>query len=181
MAYDTHYTVLRYAAGTQFVSAKTVNLNATGLLNVITYVIVNSRGRALPCSDIYYTVNRSGRAPLWSNIYDSVHNRGRALVSLNKRTSSTVSFRPGVRNHGPVFGLVWGGPGFRVKNGQNAYFYSVSPSAEHFWSLAEAFRVFRDLNRGGNAAVRPPNTGAVKFSTVLARVENLSGTPSNEN
>ena len=53
-----------------------------------------------------------------------------------------IGFRPGVpnapvwliveRGRGPVFGPAWGGAGLRAKNGRNAYFYCVSPSAEHF-------------------------------------------------
>ena len=89
----------------------------------------------------------------------------------NPETRKT-GFRPGVQNaavrlivewgRGPVFGPAWGGPGFRPENGQNAYFYSVSPSAEHFYSPAEAFRVFQNLNHGGSSSTRAPNTGAVK-------------------
>ena len=51
------------------VTAETVNLSATGLLNIITYVILLTIEDELYRGLIYFTVNSSGRAPLWSNIY----------------------------------------------------------------------------------------------------------------
>ena len=68
--------------------------------------------------------------------------------------STRRRIRPRARFFRPAAG--GGGPGLRPENGQNAYFYSVSPSAEHFWSLAEAFRVFG----------KPQSRGQRHFQTV---------------
>ena len=53
------------------------------------------------------------------------------------------------------------------------------PSISRAWQKRFAF--LGNVNRGGSAAVRVRNTGAVKVAIALTAVENLSRTPSNEN
>ena len=93
------------------------------------------------------TVNNRGRAPPWSTIYFTDNNRGAGLQHIvltiwdrperpenripagrpKRGRSADRRMRPRARFRAGV-----GVPGLPPKNGRNACFYSVSPSAEHF-------------------------------------------------
>ena len=133
---------------------------------------MNSQYQVSRCRSIapfYHRVWPPHRGERWHPFPEG--SEGSSTQRARQTETPKTGFRPGVPNgpvrvveccRGPVFGSAWGGPGFWPENGQNAYFYSGSPSTEHFYSPAEAFRVFGNLNHGGSDSTRASNTGAVK-------------------